>query len=188
MASTSTASLFIGYARASCTTEDVKDTLEAILGPDIVDHVDEGLRKDAKGYDFKMFFIHFKASSSQLEHTYKRITQEGFVAFVYKTEWDRRKWCDRTQQNGAYAERYWKVTHYVKKENPTPTIAPHIMTVEEAALLTPPKHVIALNTDTSGSANTDTPKRLIVKPAPAPKNPNMFAALELEDGEVVDEY
>ena len=174
MASTSN-SLYIGYARASCTTEDVKHTFESILGPDIVDHVDESIKKDTKGYDFKMFFIHFKASTAQLEHTYKRIDKETFVSFVYNTEWDRRKWCDRTQQYGAYVQRYWKVTHYIKKEKPQVTITPHIMTAEEAALLTPPKHTIT------------NPPKISVKPDAPPKNlENMFAALELEEGEVVE--
>ena len=55
----SSPSLFIGYARATCTIEAVKATLEAILGPDLIDRVDEAIKKDTKGYDFKMFFIHF---------------------------------------------------------------------------------------------------------------------------------
>jgi hypothetical protein len=174
MASTSK-SLYIGYARASCTIEDVKHTFEAILGPDIVERVDESVKKDTKGYDFKIFFIHFKASTAQLEHTYQRIDKETFVSFVYNTEWDRRKWCDRTQQYGAYVQRYWKVTHYIKKETPKVNIAPHIMTAEEAALLTPPKHTIS------------NPPKISDKPEEPPKNlEKMFAALELEEGEVVE--
>lgn len=174
MASTSN-SLYIGYARASCTIEDVKHTFEAILGPDIVERVDESVKKDTKGYDFKIFFIHFKASSDKLEHTYKRIDKETFVSFVYNTEWDRRKWCDRTQQYGAYVQRYWKVTHYIKKEAPKVTIAPHIMTAEEAALLTPPKHTIT------------NPPKISVKPDAPPKNlEKMFEAIALEEGEVVE--
>jgi hypothetical protein len=164
------ASLFIGYARSTCTIEGVTATLEAILGPDIIDHIDEAIKKDNKGYDFKMFFIHFKASNSQLEHTYKRIDKEEFVAFVYATEWDKRKWDDKTQTYGAYAQRYWKVTRYIKKEkNVVPSIAPHIMSVEEAAALRN-KH------------NDPEAKR----PKVMPKIENLFAALALEEGEVTE--
>ena len=170
-ATMSSPSLFIGYARATCSIEAVKATLEAILGPDLIDRVDEAIKKDTKGYDFKMFFIHFKATCSQLEHTYTRIDKEDFVAFVYATEWDKRKWDDRKQEYGAYAQRYWKVTRYIKKDKPlTPAVVPHIMSAEEAALICPPKH-----TDPEA-------KRLKVMP----KIENMFAALALEDGEVED--
>ena len=53
------------------------------------------------------FFIHFKANSPQLDHTYK-----GFVACT----------CDRSQEYGEYL----KVTLYVKKDKPVPT--PNTMT------------------------------------------------------------
>lgn len=168
----SSPSLFIGYARATCTTEGVKATLEAILGPDLIDRVDEATKKDNKGYDYKMFFIHFKATNSQLVHTYSRIDKEDFVAFVYATEWDKRKWDDRTHTYGAYAQRYWKVTRYIKKEKPaTPAIVPHIMSAEEAAAICPPKH-----------ADPEAKRARVT-----PKIENMFAALALEDGEVTDE-
>jgi hypothetical protein len=172
------ASLFIGYARASCSVESVKATIEHILGPDIVDRVDEALKKDTKGYDFKMFFIHFKATSTQLEHTYKRISKEGFVAFVYDTEWDRRKWCERTQEYGAYVQRYWKVTLYVKKDKPA-TIEPHIMTAEEVALICPPKHTNTEHKDID--VDPEAKRAKVTKPIE-----NMFAALALEEGEVVE--
>ena len=172
----SSPSLFIGYARSTCSIEGVKATLEAILGPDIIDRVDEAIKKDTKGYDFKMFFIHFKATSSQLEHTYKRIDKEDFVAFVYATEWDKRKWDDRKQEYGAYAQRYWKVTRYIKKEKPL-TMVPHIMSAEEAALICPPKH-----TDPEAKRAKFDPEAKRAKP----KLENMFAALEIEDGEITD--
>jgi hypothetical protein len=180
------ASLFIGYARASCTVESVKATIEHILGTGIVDRVDETTKKDTKGYDFKMFFIHFKATSTQLEHTYKRIAKEDFVAFVYDTEWDRRKWCVRTQEYGAYVQRYWKVTLYIKKEKPVnPTIEPHIMTAEEAASLRPPKHITehkdAEHKDVDVEQKPEAKRAKVTKPIE-----NMFAALALEEGEVVE--
>lgn len=174
----SSPSLFIGYARATCTVEAVKSTLEAILGPDIVERVDEANKKDTKGYDYKMFFIHFKATSSQLDHTYKRIDNEAFVAFVYATEWDKRKWNNETQEYGDYAQRYWKVTRYIKKEKPVvPSIAPRIMSAEEAALICPPKHA-----DPEAKRPKFDPEAKRTKP----KLENMFASLALEDGEVVD--
>ena len=166
------ASLFIGYARASCTAENVKSTLENILGPNIIERIDEAVKKDTKGYDFKMFFIHFKATSTQLEHTYKRITKEGFVALVYDTEWDRR--------NGAYVQRYWKVTLYVKKEKPV-TVEPHIMTAEEVALISPPKHVITKQEQSEQPEHNEAKRAKISPPVE-----NMFAALALEDGEVTE--
>ena len=172
------ASLFIGYARASCSIESVTATIESILGPDIVDRVDEATKKDSKGYDFKMFFIHFKATSTQLEHTYKRIAKEDFVAFVYATEWDKRKWCPRTQEYGAYVQRYWKVTLYVKKDNPA-TIAPHIMSAEEVALICPPKH-------TKDVEHKDVEHGEAKRAKTTKSVENMFAALALEEGEVTE--
>ena len=156
-------SLFIGYARANCTIESVKATIEAILGPDLIDRVDEATKKDTKGYDYKMFFIHFKATSSQLNHTYSRIDKETFVAFVYATEWDKRKWEPHTQSYGAYVQRYWKVTRYVKKEKIA--IVPHIMSAEEVA--------------TSRNIDPEAKRAKVM-----PKIENMFAALALEEGEV----
>ena len=164
----SSTSLFIGYARATCTIEGVTATIEAILGPDIIERVDEACKKDTKGYDFKMFFIHFKATNSQLEHTYKRIANEGDIRFVYATEWDRRKWNDATQEYGAKVQRYWKVTIYIKKDKPVaPAIVPHIMSAEEAAALR--------------GINPEAKRAKVM-----PKIENMFAALALEDGEVED--
>ena len=174
------ASLFIGYARASCTVENVKSTLEHILGPNIIDHIDEAVKKDTKGYDFKMFFIHFQATSTQLDHTYKRIAKEEFVAFVYNTEWDRRKWCDRTQAYGAYVQRFWKVTLYVKKEKAI-TVEPHIMSAEEVALISPPKHVNTKLEQSEQPEHNEAKRAKISAPVE-----NMFAALELEDGEVTE--
>ena len=178
------ASLFIGYARSSCSVESVKTTIEHIRGPNIVDRVDEAVKKDTKGYDYKMFFIHFKATSTQLEHTYKRIAKEDFVAFVYDTEWDRRKWNNETQAYGAYVQRYWKVTLYVKKDKPV-TIEPHIMTAEEVALICPPKHAIIKDAEHKDTEHKDidpeAKRAKVSKPIE-----NMFAALALEEGEVVE--
>ena len=116
-------SLFISHAHGTPKADFVKQVFENILGEGIIDRVDEVTRKDAKGYDFKMFFIHFKASSPRLEDAYSRIDSEGSIC-IFNGDVDRR----------SGEKRYWKVTHYVKKDKPTPPpTTPYMMSIEEAA-------------------------------------------------------
>lgn len=131
----SSTSLFIGYARANCDRAQVQTVLAPLVG--VMDRIDETTRKDSKGYDYKMFFIHFAVSNPELDKVIARISKEDFINIVYDNQWDKRKWNDDTHSYGAYTQRYWKVTLYVKKDKPvTPNASmPHIMSVEEAALL-----------------------------------------------------
>jgi len=146
-------SLFIGYARATCDRAQVQTILTPIFG--LIDRIDETTRKDSKGYDYKMFFIHFKVTTPELSDAISRIRQEDFINVVYDTQWDKRKWNEDTHNYGAEVKRWWKVTLYVKKDKITPeapcsappSSAPHIMSVEEAALIRAPK--IAHNDDGS---------------------------------------
>jgi len=127
-------SLFIGYARANCDRAQVQTVLAPLVG--VMDRIDETTRKDSKGYDYKMFFIHFAVTNPDLDKVIARISKEDFINIVYDTQWDKRKWNDETHSYGAYTQRYWKVTLYVKKDKPvTPASMPHIMSVEEAALI-----------------------------------------------------
>jgi hypothetical protein len=135
----STSSLFIGYARSTCDRAQVQTVLAPLVG--LMDRIDETTRKDSKGYDYKMFFIHFAVSNPDLEKVVARIQREDFINIVYDTQWDKRKWNDNTQSYGAQVPRFWKVTLYVKKEKhvATPVSMPHIMSAEEVALIRTPK-------------------------------------------------
>ena len=136
---TSTSSLFIGYARSTCDRAQVQTVLAPLVG--LMDRIDETTRKDSKGYDYKMFFIHFAVSNPELETVLARIKREEFINIVYDTQWDKRKWNDNTQSYGAQVPRFWKVTLYVKKDKPAaPVSMPHIMSAEEVALIRAPTH------------------------------------------------
>ena len=127
-------SLVIAYARATCDRAQVQTVLFPLVG--MMDRIDETTRKDSKGYDYKMFFIHFAVNNPELDNVVARIGKEDFINIVYDTQWDKRKWNDDTQRYGADVDRYWKVTLYAKKDKPvTATAMPHIMSVEDAALL-----------------------------------------------------
>ncbi len=132
-------SLFIGYARSTCDRAQVQTVLAPLVG--LMDRIDETTRKDSKGYDYKMFFVHFKTSNPQLEQVLARIAKEDFINIVYDSQWDKRKWNEETHSYGAEVKRFWKVTLYVKQEKTKPAIAPvatpHIMSAEEAALICP---------------------------------------------------
>lgn len=144
----STSSLFIGYARATCDRAQVQTVLAPLVG--VMDRIDETTRKDSKGYDYKMFFIHFAVTNPELDNIVARIKREDFVNIVYDTQWDKRKWNDDTHSYGAQVPRYWKVTLYVKKDKPVapvvavapvvPLCAPHIMSAQEVALIRTQKH------------------------------------------------
>ena len=137
----SSISLFIGYARSTCDKAQVQSVLAPLVG--IMDRIDETTRKDSKGYDYKMFFIHFKTSNPQLEAVLARIAKEEFINIVYDSQWDKRKWNDDTREYGALVKRFWKVTLFVKKEksNSAPQNTPHIMSAEEVALVCPKRNV-----------------------------------------------
>jgi hypothetical protein len=133
--STSSASLFIGYARASCTTEQVKQVFDYKFGADIVTKVDEVIKKDPNGYEFKIFFIHFGTSNPKLDEFLERLktTPAGWIGVVYNTEYDKKE--------GKQVERYWKVLPFTQK--PVKITGIRIMTEEETALIARPKHLDA---------------------------------------------
>jgi len=131
---TSTASsLFIGYARATCSAEQVKQVFNNVFEEDIVTTVDERVKTDPKGYEFKIFFVHFSKSNHRLEQMVGRISKEGFVPIVYNTEYDKKV--------GARVERYWKVLPFTPK--PVQITGVRIMTEEESANIGRPKHLDA---------------------------------------------
>jgi hypothetical protein len=132
MASTAS-TLFIGYARSTCTTEQVKEVFNNIMDEDIVTSVDECVKKDPKGYEFKIFFVHFSQTNHRLQNIIDRIGKEGFVPIVYNTEFDKKV--------GTRVERYWKVLPFTPK--PIKVSDVRIMTEEEAAAITRPKHLDA---------------------------------------------
>ena len=126
-------SLFIGYARTTCSKEQVKEVFNNIMDEDIVSNVDECVKKDPKGYEFKIFFVHFARTNHRLEQMVTRISKEGFVPIVYNTEFDKKV--------GARVERYWKVLPFTPK--PAQITGVRIMTEEEAANIARPKHLDA---------------------------------------------
>ena len=126
-------SLFIGYARTTCSTEQVKQVFNNVLDEDIVTSVDERIKTDPKNYEFKIFFVHFSKTNHRLEQMVARISKEGFVPIVYNTEYDKKA--------GKNVERYWKVLPFTPK--PVQITGVRIMTEEEAASIARPKHLDA---------------------------------------------
>ena len=136
-------SLYIGYARTTCTTEQVKTVFNIVLDEEIVTTVDELVKKDPKGYEFKVFFVHFSHTNHRLEQMVSRIRKEGFVTIVYITEYDKKL--------GTRVERYWKVRSFTPK--PAPPTGIRIMAEEETASLERPKRT------KSPKGSKATPKR-----------------------------
>ena len=132
------AQLFIGYAHKSCNPDQVKEAFENALNEDgIVSRVDFRTKKNDRGEEFFVFFIHFDHENRQLQHMMGEIAKHGFVTLVYARDWDRRR--------NAYVERYWKVLAYKQKEVSTPAaFVPRLMSLTEAtaAGITAPKKKI----------------------------------------------
>ena len=103
------------------------------MDEDIVTTVDECVKKDQKGYEFKIFFVHFARNNHRLEQMVARISKEGFVPIVYNTEFDKKV--------GARVERYWKVLPFTPK--PVKISDVRVMTEEQAAAIPRPKHLDA---------------------------------------------
>jgi hypothetical protein len=138
-------SLFIGYARTTCTTAQVKDVFNNVLDDDIVTRVDERIKKDTNGYDYKMFFVHFSHTNGDLELMMARTVKEGFVPIIYDTEYDKKL--------GERVERYWKVLPFAPK--PVKPTGIRIMTEEEAARLARPKRIESLELPTKAAELED---------------------------------
>jgi len=126
------ASLCIGYAHKSCSTELVMRTFEQALDDtEIVHRVDEIEKKnDITGEIFKVFFVHFAFTNTALQHMMSRIENDHFFILTYGKRIDRK--------SGANIDTYWKVTEYKTKND---DFKPRILSVEEAefAGIKPPK-------------------------------------------------
>jgi hypothetical protein len=132
------ASLFIGYARTTCSKEQVKEVFKSVLQEDIVSSVDERIKTDKDGFDYKMFFVHFSRINDELELIMARTVKEGFVPIIYNTEYDKKL--------GERVDRYWKVLPFSPK--PVKPTGIRIMTEEEAARLARPKRIESLELPT----------------------------------------
>ena len=66
-------SLYIGYAPVSCTTERIKKEFDTFLQCDIVSRVDERIKTDMKGREYKIFFIHFDWVNPPLNQLFEEI-------------------------------------------------------------------------------------------------------------------
>jgi hypothetical protein len=128
------ASLFIGYARTTCSKEQVKEVFNSVLQEEIVSKVDERIKADKDGFDYKMFFVHFSHMNDDLELIMARTIKEGFVPIIYNTEYDKKL--------GERVDRYWKVLPFAPK--PVKPTGIRIMTEEEAARLARPKRIESL--------------------------------------------
>jgi len=74
-------SFYIGYAPVNCTTEKIQQDFDSYLKESIVSKVDERLKYNRKGKQYKIFFVHFKYVSPALEKLFKHVStyQEGMV-------------------------------------------------------------------------------------------------------------
>lgn len=135
------ASLFIGYARTTCSKEQVKEVFKSVLQEDIVSNVDERIKTDKDGFDYKMFFVHFSRINDELELIMARTIKEGFVPIIYNTEYDKKL--------GERVDRYWKVLPFAPK--PVKPTGIRIMTEEEAARLARPKRIESLELPTKAA-------------------------------------
>jgi hypothetical protein len=134
-------SLFIGYARTTCSKEQVKEVFNNVFEEDIVSSVDERIKKDTNGYDYKMFFVHFSHINDELELMMARTVKEGFVPIIYTTEYDKKL--------GERVERYWKVLPFAPK--PVKPTGIRIMSEEESARLARPKRIESLELPTKAA-------------------------------------
>ena len=135
------ASLFIGYARTTCSKEQVKEVFNSVLQEEIVSNVDERTKTDKDGFDYKMFFVHFSRTNDELELIKARTIKEGFVPIIYNTEYDKKL--------GERVDRYWKVLPFAPK--PVKPTGIRIMTEEEAARLARPKRIESLELPTKAA-------------------------------------
>lgn len=67
-------SLFIGYAKRTCTTEKVKEVFDTFFTEEIVTRVDERLKKDKHDNPFKIFFVHFSKVNKPLQSFFNKLS------------------------------------------------------------------------------------------------------------------
>jgi len=68
-------SIYIGYAPVSCTTERIKTEFDTFLQCNIVSKVDERVKIDMKGHEYKIFFIHFDWVNPPLKQLFEEINK-----------------------------------------------------------------------------------------------------------------
>ena len=93
-------SLCIGYALDRCTPEQVREIFNYIIDDNEVESVsvlDKTNHKTQR--PFKIFFINFKRTSTNLASVITRIEEDGFVKVEYDAPW------------------FWKVTLAKKKDD-----------------------------------------------------------------------
>ena len=94
------ASLYIDYARAMWTADDVKNVFNNILGEDIVSSVEEWVVTSVEeGDEFKRFIVRFLRSNELLGQWLARINIDGFLIMPI----------DMPDYVKKGAERYWKL-------------------------------------------------------------------------------
>jgi hypothetical protein len=98
-------SLYIDYARAMWTADDVKNVFNNTLGEHIVSSVEEWVMTSGED-EFKRFMVHFSNSNVILGQWFARINIDGFLIMPL----------DYVKKG---AERYWKLL-------PVLTEQPHI--------------------------------------------------------------
>jgi hypothetical protein len=93
-------SLYINYARAMWTSDDVKNVFNNILGENIVSSVEEWVVTSVEdGDEFKRFIVHFLCSNNLLGQWVSRINIDGFLIMPIDIP-------DYVEKG---AERYWKL-------------------------------------------------------------------------------
>jgi len=102
-------SLFIGYAKRSCTTEKVKEVFDTLFTEEIVSRVDERMKKDKNGTAFKIFFVHFDKVNTPLQSFFNKLA----INEVVRVNGWRVQFHTRTnEKNYAFTkekdDEYWK--------------------------------------------------------------------------------
>jgi hypothetical protein len=72
-------SLYIGYAKVECTTEQVKNKMDEFFQENLVSGVDERIRKDSANKPFKIFFIHFSKVNVPLQKFFDALSKVPFL-------------------------------------------------------------------------------------------------------------
>jgi hypothetical protein len=93
-------SLYIDYARAMWSSDDVKNVFNNNLSENIVSSVEEWVLTSAEdGDEFKKFIVHFSHSNAVLGQWFARINVDGFLIMPI----------DQPDYVKKGAERYWKL-------------------------------------------------------------------------------
>jgi hypothetical protein len=102
-------SLYIDYARAMWTADDVKNVFNNNLSENIVSSVEEWVQTGQDGVQFKKFIVHLSHSNAVLGQWFARINVDGFLIMPI----------DQPDYVKKGAERYWKLL-------PVLTEQPHV--------------------------------------------------------------